>query len=178
MKTVAVSYVLLTVAMVAMWQQGSVEGIGIVAAFIVALTALERSGFKGSTAGEPAVETEIQKTVERMEMAATSAAVDPEAPADVVETAPGRDPGQAEADRRAAVERLMKDAATWGWLKASAGSPAPPEPQIVWDEYGNAQILDDDPGALRREARRRRRRPEAVERRRRQRDAGGPPRRS
>jgi hypothetical protein len=173
MRPVAVAYVLLTVALLAMWQQDSVEGIGIVAAFILALTALERTASRGPSADEPIVNTEIQKTVERMEMAATSAAVDPGPPADVAETPPERDPGQAEADRRVAVERLMKDAATWGWLKASTGSPAPPEPQIEWDEYGNARILDDDPGALRREARRRRR-PQAIERRRRQRDAGGP----
>jgi hypothetical protein len=156
-----------------MWQQESVEGIGIVAAFILALTALESGGF-GRRAGEPGVNSEIQRVIERMEAAATvTAADDPSSAVDLTESPADPVAQQAEAERRRAVEVLVKDAAAWGWLKANTGSPTPPEPQIEWDRDGNARILHEDLGTLRRQPRTRRR-PAAVERSRRERGAGGP----
>jgi hypothetical protein len=168
----AVAYILLTVALVAMWQQGSVEGIGIVAAFILALTALESGGFTRLKAGEPTVNAELEKVIERMEMAATVAAGEPGAPDDMIKSRPELVARQAEADRRTAVERLVKDAATWGWLTANIGSPTPPEPRVEWDGDGIARIVHAEPALPQRQARVRRR-PQAVERARKERDTGG-----
>ncbi len=169
-RPVIAAYVLLTVALLAMWQQGSVEGIGIVAAFILGLTALTSSGASRFKPEDPLISTEIERVIERIELAA-SVAVEPGSSTDAVEMPPE----QVEADRRRAVERLVRDAAVWGWLKANLGSPAPPEPVLEWDRDGNARLIYDDPGALRRQAHARHRPPERA---RRARGVGGPPNRS
>jgi hypothetical protein len=168
------SYVLLTVALLAMWQQGSVQGIGIVAGFILGLTALEHGGLtRRSKADDPEVNIDIEKAIERIEMAAGVAAADPGRP-DGSSHSPASEllARQAEAERRMAIDRLLTDALTWGWLSAGTGSPAPPIPLIEWDQDGNARIVRDD-GVARRQARARRR-PDAFERRPSERQAEGP----
>jgi hypothetical protein len=175
---VVAGYVLLTLALIAMWQQGSVEGIGIVAAFVLGLTALSQSGFTRFKPNDPGVGTEIERIIERIEAAAT-VAVDPVSPGETVET-PDEETREAEAERRRALELLVRDAATWGWLKANLGSPTPPEPQLVWDRDSNARLVYDDPAALRRQVRGRHdpsavEKARAIERSRREHRAGGPP---
>jgi hypothetical protein len=172
-------YVLLTVALIAMWQQGSVEGIGIVAAFVLGITAIASGGVSRFRPGDPLLSAEVERILERIEAAAT-VAVDPAAAGDSVETTDELDPQEAEAERRRAIEALVRDAATWGWLKANLGSPTPPEPQLVWDRDGNARMLYDDPAALRRQARARHHPPaveraRALERDRRDHGPSGPP---
>ena len=172
MKPVLAAYVLLTVALAAMWQQGSVQGIGIVAGFILALTVLESGQLTRVKADQPEVDIEVEKVIERIEMAAGVAASDPVCPEGTSQSE--LLVRQAQAERRMAIDRLVTDGVTWGWLSASTGSPAPPVPLIEWDQDGNARIVRNGSGPPGRQARAARRRSEAGERVRRERAVDGP----
>jgi hypothetical protein len=171
-RPVIAAFVLLTVALIAMWQQGSVQGIGIVTGFIVALAALESGGLTRRKADQPDVDIEIEKGIERIEMAANIIASEPVCP-DGNSKASELLLRQAEAERRLAIDRILTDAVTWGWLSANAGSPAPPVPLTEWDEVGRPRIVRPDPSMARRQARARRR-PEAFEKPSTERQAAGP----
>jgi hypothetical protein len=174
---VILGYLLLTLALLAEWEQDSVWGISAAALFILALTALESEGFAVFKAGGPNLNIEIQKVQTALEKAATAAAIaegsSGEPAAGGVEyrggignkaLGPNRPDFRAaaarkiEANRRVAIEQLIKDGAVWGWMMSNVGFKTPPIPTIEWDYDGQAHITygtgETDPRKLEALARR------------------------
>jgi hypothetical protein len=151
---VVAGYLLLTVALAAMWEQDSVPGIGAVAVLVLGLTALQSGQFTRFKAGGANINVEIEKVLERVEEAATVAATAgnvgggpseieyrTRGPQHKARGGPDWELVQsAETARRLAIERLMKDSAVWGWLMARIGFQTPPEPEIEWTRDGHARI--------------------------------------
>lgn len=49
--------------------------------------------------------------------------------------------GQAESERRVIIERLMSEAAEWGWAMSAILDSGPPQPYIEWTREGEPRIL-------------------------------------
>lgn len=140
MKPVAIvaGHVLMLIALLEAWDLGSAPIVGAVALVTAALTVVlfaDFSRFKASGPGGFGMEAERY------------AAKVEEAVAEVVASGdakgPGADTVTAEADRSNAIERVIAEAAEWGWTLAQRGSPDVPRPRLEWLDDGRPRLVID-----------------------------------
>jgi hypothetical protein len=148
--------VLLAVALAATWQLGSPSAVLGVATLGVVVAPVFRGGLASLIAKEGGVSVEAQWRRERVEEEMRESAAEIATPRTVFGRAHGSakaegaatgevTPSEAqhvdiEAARREAIERLMTEAAEWGWTLAHMGFKTPPRPQISWSDGGEPTI--------------------------------------
>ncbi|MEY2476787.1 MAG: hypothetical protein QOG87_2102 [Actinomycetota bacterium] len=148
---VVAGFLLLAGALAAMIDQRQAGAVVGVAVLVVLLTAVLYADFErfsvsgGGVKGEAvrasrALELELGEAVRNATAEVEAPDEAPQQPDIVDKLKEQRAKRQAEAQRRAWLEKIIADAAQWGYLQSHLFK-SPPEPHIVWNPNGEPEIL-------------------------------------